>query len=262
MERKELSMIDTHAHIYLDQFGRDLDLVIDHSRESGVGKILMPNVDHSTIDSMMEVEEMYPGYCTAMMGLHPCSVDKSFERELYTVEEWLLKRPFVAIGEIGIDLYWDTSTYKYQQEAFSIQVNWANQKNLPVVIHCRESLDQTLDLLETLVTPYSTGVFHCFTGNREQADRIISLGFRMGIGGVVTFKNSGLDHTLKDISLEHLVLETDSPYLAPVPFRGKRNQPGYLREILGKIAEIYNVHEEEVAEVTTRNALELFKLDQ
>lgn len=253
-------MIDTHAHMYLDQFSRDLDDVMDHARESGVQQVLMPNVDHSTIDGMMEVEEKYQGYCTAMMGLHPCSVDKHFEKELYLVEEWLEKRPFVAVGEIGTDLYWDKSTFRYQQEVFNIQVDWANKKRLPVVIHCRESLDQTLDLLESHIEPHSTGVFHCFTGDKEQADRIISLGFKMGIGGVVTFKNSGLDKTLKDVSLEHLVLETDSPYLAPVPYRGKRNKPGYLAEVLNKLAELYELSNEEVEEVTTRNARQLFKL--
>jgi len=255
-------MIDTHAHIYLEQFRRDLDQVIDHSRKSGVKRILMPNVNHSTIDDMMEVEEKYPDYCTAMIGLHPCSVDKDFEHELYLVEEWLVKRSFVAIGEIGTDLYWDKSTFKYQQEAFSIQVNWANQRKMPVVIHCRESLDQTLDLLEPMVQSESNGVFHCFTGSEMQAERIISLGFKLGIGGVVTFKNSGLGHTLKDISLEHLVLETDSPYLAPVPFRGKRNQPGYLTEILNKLSEIYALGRVELEKVTSGNARKLFKLEQ
>ena len=255
-------MIDTHAHIYLEQFRQDLEQVIEHSRETGVRRILMPNVDRSTIDEMMEVEEKYLDYCTAMIGLHPCSVDKNFERELYLVEAWLGKRTFVGLGEIGTDLYWDKTTFSYQQEAFNIQVQWANERKMPVVIHCRESLDQTLDLLEPLVEPHSTGVFHCFTGSKEQAERIIKLGFMMGIGGVVTFKNAGLDLTLRDIAMEHLVLETDSPYLAPVPYRGKRNQPGYLKEVLAKLAEIYNVSLEEVQEVTTRNALNLFNLNQ
>lgn len=253
-------MIDTHAHIYLEQFEKDLDQVIEYSSHSGIKRILMPNIDHSTIDAMMEVEEKHAGYCTAMMGLHPCSVNKNFERELYQVEEWLGKRSFVAVGEIGTDLYWDKSTFRYQQEAFNIQVKWANKKKIPVVIHCRESLDQTLDLLEPLVDTDSSGVFHCFTGTTTQAERIISMGFKMGIGGVVTFKNSGLDQTLKEVKLEHLVLETDSPYLAPVPYRGKRNQPGYLREVLNKVAEIYKLSREEVEEVTNRNACDLFKI--
>ncbi len=252
-------MIDTHAHIYLEQFNKDLEEVINRSRELGVDHVFMPNIDSSTIDDMFEVEEQYRDYCTAMMGLHPCSVKKNFEKELYLVEKWLDQRTFAAIGEIGIDLYWDTTTLIYQQEAFRIQVNWANDKKMPLVIHCRESLDQTLDLLEPLAQPDTTGVFHCFTGNQQQADRIIALGFKLGIGGVVTFKNSGLDQTLKDIPLEHLVMETDSPYLAPVPHRGKRNEPGYLPHILNKLGDIYDKPPEEVEEITTEHAGELFK---
>jgi len=252
-------MIDTHAHIYLSQFEQDLEETISRSRVSGVNHVYMPNVDGSTIDDMMEVEEKYRGYCTAMMGLHPCSVNKNFENELYLVEEWIGKRNFAAIGEIGTDLYWDTSTFKYQQEAFTIQVSWAIEKKLPVVIHCRESLDQTLDLLEPFAGQHITGVFHCFTGTNEQAERITALGFYLGIGGVVTFKNSGLDQTLLDIPIEHLVLETDSPYLAPAPFRGKRNEPAYMPHILNKLSEIYHKPPEEVDDITTRNANKLFE---
>jgi len=253
-------MIDTHAHIYLEQFHKDLEEVINRSRESGVDHVFMPNVDHRTLDSMLEVEEKYRGYCTAMMGLHPCSVKKNFEKELYRIEEWLEKRVFAAVGEIGTDLYWDTTTFKYQQEAFRIQVNWANDKKMPLVIHCRESLDQTLDLLEPLIKTESSGVFHCFTGTNKQAERIIEMGFKIGIGGVVTFKNAGLDQTLKDIQLEHLVLETDSPYLAPVPHRGKRNEPGYLPHILNKLGDIYDKSAEVVEQITTQNARKLFKM--
>jgi len=219
----------------------------------------MPNIDCSTIDDMMEVEEKYQGYCTAMMGLHPCSVKKNFEKELYRVEEWIGKRDFAAIGEIGTDLYWDTSNYKYQQEAFIVQVRWAIEKKLPIVIHCRESLGQTLDLLEPFAGQSITGVFHCFTGTNEQAERITEMGFYLGIGGVVTFKNSGLEQTLLDIPIELLVLETDSPYLAPVPFRGKRNEPAYLLHILNKLGEIYQKTPNEVDELTTKNAKKLFE---
>ena len=253
-------MIDTHAHIYLEQFNKDLEEVINRSRELGVDHVFMPNIDSSTIDDMFEVEEQYSDYCTAMMGLHPCSVKKNFEKELYLVEKWLGQRTFAAVGEIGIDLYWDTTTLMYQQEAFRIQVNWANDKKIPLVIHCRDSLDQTLDLLEPLVQPDTTGVFHCFTGNKKQADRIIALGFKLGIGGVVTFKNSGLDRTLKDIPLDHLVMETDSPYLAPVPHRGKRNEPGFLSYILNKLGDIYDKPTEEVEEITTEHGGKLFKM--
>ena len=217
-------MIDTHAHIYLKQFAGDLNQTIDRSRDSGVLQILMPNVDHTTIDAMLESEHNYDGYCLAMMGLHPCSVNKHFEKELYLVEEWLDKRPFVAVGEMGTDLYWDTSTFRYQQEAFRIQVG--------------------------------------FTGTDEQAQRIISMGFKLGIGGVVTFKNSGLDTTLGEVEIEHLVLETDSPYLAPVPYRGKRNEPAYLSKIVDKLSEIYSKAEEEIDEITTNKAKKLFKLDR
>lgn len=255
-------MVDTHAHIYLRQFNEDLDQVIERSRLTGVTRIFMPNVDRGTIDDMLEVEERYDDYCRAMMGLHPCSVNKDFEKELYLVKYWLDKRAFAAVGEIGIDLYWDTSTLKYQEEAFKLQLEWAFDKNLPLVIHCRESLDFTLDLLEPLVSPGATGVFHCFTGNRDQAARIISLGFKMGIGGVVTFKNAGLDRTLEDVELKHLVMETDSPYLAPVPYRGKRNEPGYLGLILDKLTAVYQTSAEDVKKITTLNARELFKIDQ
>ena len=252
-------MIDTHAHIYLNQFEKDLEETINRSQSSGVNHVYMPNIDCSTIDDMMEVEEKYQGYCTAMMGLHPCSVKRNFEKELYHVEEWIGKRNFAAIGEIGTDLYWDTSTYKYQQEAFRIQVSWAIEKKLPVVIHCRESLDQTLDLLQPFAGQDITGVFHCFTGTNEQAERIMDMGFYLGIGGVVTFKNSGLDQTLLDIPVEQLVLETDSPYLAPVPFRGKRNEPAYMLHILDKLGEIYHKTPSEVDDITTRNAKRLFE---
>ncbi len=253
-------MIDTHAHIYLEQFQKDLDEVVNRSQESGVEYIFMPNIDGSTIDDMLEVAEKHPAYCIAMMGLHPCSVKKNFERELYLVEKWLDSKDFAAVGEIGTDLYWDTATFKYQEEVFKIQVSWANDKNMPIVIHCRESLDQTLDLLEPLIKPHSTGVFHCFTGTIKQAERITAMGFKLGIGGVVTFKNSGLDKTLKDIHLESLVLETDSPYLTPVPYRGKRNEPGYLPHILNKLADIYGMPSELVEQITTKSARALFRM--
>ncbi|GJM30279.1 MAG: TatD family hydrolase [Cyclobacteriaceae bacterium] len=254
-------MIDTHAHIYLKQFEKDLDAVIEKCGVAGVTEIMMPNIDHTTIDDMMEVETRYNGVCTAMIGLHPCSVDRGFEKELYLVEEWLNKRSFIAVGEIGTDLYWDKSNFKYQQEAFKIQVKWAFERKLPIVIHCRESLDQTLDLLEPMVRPGCRGVFHCFSGDNEQAERIISMGLMLGIGGVVTFKNSGLDEVLAAVDPKHLVLETDSPYLAPVPHRGKRNDPGFLPLIRDKLAAIYERQPEEIDHITTNNARKLFDLD-
>ena len=252
-------MIDTHAHIYLDQFKDDLEETLERSVDAGVNRILMPNIDSTTIDDMLELELKHPDYCLAMMGLHPCSVDRKFEQQLYIIEEWLNTRTFVAVGEIGTDLYWDTSTFKYQEEAFRIQAALAVDKDLPMVIHCRESLDQTLDILESLSFSHAKGVFHCFTGSKEQAERIISLGFYLGIGGVVTFKNSGLDQTLTEIKLEHILMETDSPYLAPTPHRGKRNEPSYLTHIASKLAAIYNKEPSEISEITSGNVQTLFQ---
>ena len=254
-------MIDTHAHIYLDQFKHDLDETLERAVDAGVKRILMPNIDRTTIDDMLELELKHPDYCPAMMGLHPCSVDRKFEQQLYIVEEWLNTRAFVAVGEIGTDLYWDTSTFKYQEEAFRIQAALAVDKDLPMVIHCRESLDQTLDILESLSLSHAKGVFHCFTGTKEQAERIMALGFYLGIGGVVTFKNSGLDKTLAEINLDRVLLETDSPYLAPTPHRGKRNEPGYLDQIALKLAEIYDKDLSEISEITSGNVQALFQLE-
>lgn len=255
-----MQLIDTHAHIYLDAFKDDRDDQIDQCREAGVAAIYMPNIDHTSIDDMLELEERHTNYCYAMMGLHPCSVKKDFEKELYLVEDWLGKRPFIAIGEIGTDLYWDDSFYAYQQEAFMQQVAWAQQYQVPVVIHCRESIAETIKMLEEHDQEVS-GVFHCFSGDLKQAEQVIALGCKLGIGGVATFKNGGLDQVIPQIGLEHLLLETDSPYLAPVPFRGKRNSPIHLPLIAARIAELKGISIEEVAAATTRNALDLFKMD-
>ena len=251
------TLIDTHAHIYLADFQQDILDVLDRATEQGVQKIYLPNIDHTSIDSMMELEGKHE-LCISMMGLHPCSVNKSFEKELYLVEEWLSKRKFAAVGEIGTDLYWDKSYWPQQQEAFRIQLQWAKNNKIPAVIHCRESIDETIDLVAGQKDETLTGVFHCFTGNEDQAKRIIELGFYLGIGGVSTFKNGGLDKVLPGIGLEHIVMETDSPYLAPVPHRGKRNEPAYLKLIAKRIAEIKGCAVEEVQEVTTKNAHRLF----
>jgi TatD DNase family protein len=251
--------IDTHAHIYAEEFKADQADMLEKCWEQGIGKIYMPNVDHRSIDSMLEIELRYPEKCLAMMGLHPCSVKKDFERELYLVETWLSKRKFLAVGEIGTDLYWDQTFWEQQKEAFNIQVGWAKKYNLPIVIHCRESIDQTIELVEQLQDGTLTGVFHCFSGNVEQANRIIKLNFSLGIGGVATFKNGGMDKVLPEISLDHLVLETDSPYLAPVPYRGKRNEPSYIPLVADKIAALKNEKIEVVQTVTTGNALKLFE---
>ena len=251
-------MIETHAHIYLPQFNEDLDEVIERAKESGIQKIFMPNIDSSSVDDMLELENRYPGYCFPMMGLHPCSVKEDFEKELKIVEEWLSKRTFAAVGEMGTDLYWDKSFFEQQKEAFTIQCGWAVQYDSPIVIHCRESIDETIDLLEKLSPNHPRGVFHCFTGNLDQAKRILDLGFVLGIGGVATFKNGGMEPVLNEVALENLVLETDSPYLAPVPNRGKRNEPSYVQFVAQKIAEVKDVPVSKVIEQTSRNAELLF----
>jgi len=247
--------IDTHAHIYLKEFKDDRADMMARALENNVERIYMPNIDHTSIDDMFEMEVRYPGHCIPMMGLHPCYVKKDFERELYQVESWLSKRKFAAVGEIGTDIYWDKTFWEQQQEAFRIQVEWAKQYSLPVVIHCRESIDETIALVEQLSDGKLKGIFHCFSGNADQAKRITELGFLLGIGGVATFKKGGLDVVLPDVRLEHIVLETDSPYLAPVPHRGKRNEPSYIPLIAARIAEIIKTAVAEVPTHSTQNAL-------
>lgn len=249
---------DTHAHIYLEQFDSDRDEVLDRGVEQGVQKIYMPNVDSETIDSMFEAEFKHPNLCIPMMGLHPCSVKKNFESELYIVEEWLDKRAFAAVGEIGTDLYWDRSYWSQQQEALRIQMQWALDRSLPVVLHCRDSIEETIELVTPFAEQGLKGVFHCFSGNHKQAEIITNLGFYLGIGGVATFKNGGLETVLKSINLTHLLLETDSPYLAPAPYRGKRNEPSYIPVIAARISEITGEDPERIAEITTQNAISLF----
>lgn len=250
--------IDTHAHIYSDEFNPDRADIVGRAIDAGIKRIFMPNVDHTSIDGMLELEEKYPGTCISMMGLHPVSVKKDFERELYVVESWLFKRKFAAVGEMGTDLYWDKSFWEQQKEAFKIQVGWAKQLNLPIVIHCRESMDQTIELLEPMLDGKLKGVFHCFTGTIEQARKITSMGFYLGLGGVSTFKNGGMDVVIPDLDVDNIVLETDSPYLAPVPYRGKRNEPAYIPVIAEKIISLKKISKEELQTITTRNALRLF----
>lgn len=259
METTRKFFVDTHAHLYADAFITDRDEMVTRAKQEGVEKIFMPNIDHTSIDGMMELELRYPGVCFATMGLHPCSVNKDFQRELYIVEEWLAKRKFSAIGEMGTDLYWNKTFWDEQKEAFTIQVELAKKYSLPVIIHCRETIDETIAMVEQLQDENLTGVFHCFTGNAEQARKIIKLNFFLGIGGVSTFKKGGLDVVLPDIPLDKLVLETDSPYLAPVPHRGKRNEPSYIPLIAQRVAAIKNVSVDEVQQSTTTNALKLFQ---
>lgn len=250
--------IDTHAHIYANEFKDDRQEMLAAAQDAGILKIVMPNVDHTSIDLMLEVESRSKQKCFATMGLHPCSVKKDFQRELYTVEDWLSKRKFVAIGEIGTDLYWDKTFWEQQKEALAIQVNWAKQHQLPVIIHCRESMDETIALIDALQDGNLTGVFHCFAGTQDQAEKIVKLNFVLGIGGVATFKKAGLDEVLPEVPLEKIILETDSPYLAPVPHRGKRNEPAYIPLIARKVADIKKIPLEKVQEQTTQNALQLF----
>ena len=251
-------MIDTHAHIYLPEFDDDIDEVINAAMDAGVSRIYMPNIDHRSIEPMLELEQEHIGYCVPMMGLHPCYVKEDFRKELKTVEGWLEKRPFCAIGEIGTDLYWDKSHRNEQVEAFEIQISWAKELDIPIVIHCRESIDMTIDIVATQQDGNLKGVFHCFTGSADQAARITDLNFSLGIGGVATFKNGGLDKVLPEVYLKHLLLETDSPYLAPAPYRGKRNMPAYLTHIADRIAEIMSLEADTVISATTENAFNLF----
>jgi TatD DNase family protein len=251
--------IDSHAHIYSKEFDSDRRYVLEQSMDRGVSKIYMPNLDHESIDAMLEVEAKNPGHCIAMMGLHPCNVKKNFEKDLYEVEDWLKRRKFAAIGEMGTDLYWDKTFFPQQQEAFKIQVGFAKKYSLPLIIHCRNSFRETMDLLKDIGHDSLTGIFHCFSGSVEEAKEVIETGFYLGIGGVVTFKNGGLDKILPDIDLNYIVLETDCPYLAPTPYRGKRNEPVYIPLIAERVAEIKKISVEEVAKATTANSLKIFK---
>ena len=250
--------IDTHAHLYLSQFDEDIDQVIQNALAQKVNKVFMPNVDLDTVNAMHRLAEIYPDICFPMMGLHPCSVGEAFESDLAQMEDLFSQRSYIAVGEIGIDLYWDKTFFKQQVEAFKIQVEWAHKWSLPIVIHSRESIDEILAILEEMNLPGLRGVFHCFTGNLEQSQRIIDLGFLMGIGGVVTFKNGGLDKVLPQIGLEWIILETDAPYLAPHPYRGKRNESAYIPIIADKLAILYQVGSMDIAKKTTENALRLF----
>ena len=251
-------LVDSHTHLYADQFAADRDEVVQRALAQDVTHFYLPNIDHTSIEGMLALEAQYPAHCFAMMGLHPCSVGQDFERQLYEVETWLNRRPFVAVGEIGTDLYWDQTYRDQQAEAFRIQVGWAKEKNLPIVIHCRDSFDWTAALLEPLQDERLRGVFHCFTGTVDQARQAVALGFMLGIGGVATFKNGGLTPVLTEIGLEHLVLETDSPYLAPAPHRGKRNEPAFVSLVAQRVANLKQMAPEAVAEATTANALRLF----
>lgn len=249
---------DTHTHLYAEEFDADRDQLIKQAEVQGVSRFFMPNIDSTSIGPMLELEKKYPGKAFAMMGLHPCYVKENWKEEIQLVEKWFSERSFVAVGEIGIDLYWDKTFLEEQKEAFRIQVKMANERKLPIVIHTRESFDETYALLLETKKETPCGIFHCFSGNSEQAQKVVELGFMLGIGGVVTFKNSGVDKAIENIPLEHIVLETDGPYLAPVPYRGKRNEPAYILKVAEKLSEIYKCSVKEIAEITTANSIRLF----
>lgn len=251
--------IDTHTHLFTPEFDEDRAEVVQRAIDAGIEKMLLPNIDIESIDSMHQLAADFPENCIPMMGLHPCSVKDNWEADLEIIKEHLFSKEYCAVGELGVDLYWDKTTLDIQQKALAIQVEWAKELGLPIVIHVRESFDETFEVIDKLNDDSLTGVFHCFTGTAEQAQHIISYGgFKMGLGGVLTFKNSGVDKTVEQIDLEHFVLETDSPYLAPTPNRGKRNESSYLTLVASKLAEVKGVRIEEVAEVTTANARTLF----
>jgi TatD DNase family protein len=252
-------LIDSHAHIYLPEFDDNRESFINQASVAGVQKIFMPAIDSSTHEKMLEVERSFPS-CLSMMGLHPCSVKENSDKELNVVEQYLKKKKFIAIGEIGLDFYWDVSYKDQQYQAFHRQIQWALEYDLPIVIHSRNAVDECIEVVSSY--PELRGVFHCFSGNAEQARKIIELNFMLGIGGVVTFKNAGLDKVLQEIGITNIILETDAPYLAPVPYRGKRNEPSYLKLIAEKLVAITGMSIELIAELTTANANKLFKQSQ
>ncbi|PTX44578.1 TatD DNase family protein [Christiangramia gaetbulicola] len=249
---------DTHTHLYSDAFDEDRKAAIQKAIDNNIKRFFIPAIDSETTQSMYELEKAFPDNVFLMMGLHPTHVKENFEEELKHVEEELDKRKFYAVGEIGIDLYWDKSTLDIQKEAFKRQIQMAKDRDLPIVIHCRDAFDEIFEVLEEVKDDKLFGIFHCFTGNLEQAKQALSYNMKLGIGGVVTFKNGGVDKFISEIPLEEIVLETDSPYLAPAPFRGKRNDPVYILKVVEKLAALYDLPIEEVAEITTKNSKEVF----
>jgi len=252
-------LTDTHTHLYSEQFKEDIDEVVQKAINLGISRFFLPNIDSGYTNALLALAKKYPDNMFPMMGLHPCSVKTNYQQELEQVEKMLSEHQVIAIGEIGIDLYWDNTFFKEQQAAFRHQIRLAKANNLPFVIHCRDAFDAIFEILDEENDENMRGIFHCFTGNLEQAQKIINYGgFKLGIGGVVTFKNAGLDKVVEQINLEHLVLETDAPYLAPVPYRGKRNESAYIIEIATKVANLKQVSLEEVAKITTINSKTVF----
>jgi len=251
-------LIDTHCHLYLEEFKNDIGEVMERAIQSGVERFYLPGIDSTVIPDMLQLEEKYPGRCFAMMGLHPCSVKENYRDELVIVETWLNQRPFAAVGEIGLDFYWDKTFADQQYEAFDLQMQWALDRKMPIVIHTRNAMQETINRVKPFAAKGLTGIFHCFSGSYESAVQVTDMGFLLGIGGVLTYKNAGLPAVLEKIGMEHLVLETDAPYLTPVPYRGKRNESSYLTYIIRLLATTKNLSVEEAAAITSANAKKIF----
>ena len=255
-----MRIIDTHTHLYLNQYKEDVDMVIERAVKKGVDRFIFPAIDSSHLEEMHDLKKRYPENIYLMSGLHPVSVKENYKEELEIVFKSLSAHKYVAIGEIGIDLYWDKTFLKEQQEAFEIQIRLAVSNDLPIVIHCREGFNEIFEILDAEKCPKLRGVFHCFTGTLQQAQRAINLGFLLGVGGVVTFKNGGIDKFINQIDIQNIVLETDAPYLSPAPFRGKRNESSYITYVLNKLSGLYEISEIEIADITTKNAIKIFNL--
>lgn len=253
-------LTDTHTHLYSEQFDNDRVEVIQRAIDNNIKRFFIPAIDSTYYQAMFELEKQYPESVFLMAGLHPTHVKENYKEELAIVKKLLTERKFYAIGEIGIDLYWDKSFLQQQQDAFKEQISWAKENNLPIVIHCRDAFDEIFEILKEVKDDKLYGIFHCFTGNISQAKQAISYGMKLGIGGVVTFKNGKIDQFLNEIPLKHIVLETDSPYLAPTPFRGKRNESSYLVNIVEKLSIIYNLSTKEIAKITTKNSKDIFSI--
>ena len=255
-----MRFIDTHAHLYSTPLKENIEGIMKNAMDNGIDTIIMPAIDSTTLEAMLEVEANYPKHCMAMMGLHPCSVKENVKEELAIIETQLQKRKFIAIGEIGLDYYWDKTFMTQQMEAFQIQMQWALDYTLPIAIHTRNAMGETIEAVKPFAKKGLRGIFHCFSGSKESAEQIISMGFHLGLGGVLTYKNAGVAEAIKDIPMEWLVLETDAPYLSPVPYRGKTNEPSYMIQVAMKLAEIKNLPLHEIAAITTSNAEKLFGL--
>jgi len=250
--------IDTHCHLYLPEFDTDRNSMLQRARDKGVSKFYLPGIDSTVVESMLKMEADFPEQCFPMMGLHPCSVKENYQEEIDLIEQWLDKRKFVAIGEIGLDFYWDKTFARQQYDAFNIQMSLAMKHHLPIVIHSRDAMQECIKEVQPYAAKGLRGVFHCFGDSIDLANQITSMGFYLGIGGVITYKKSGLAEVLQHVSLEHIVLETDAPYLTPVPFRGKRNESSFISYVAEKIAEVKGITVEKVAAITSENAAKLF----